>query len=425
MLEGMRGQRRRGSIYVALLGTALIVAVIGLSALSAVRVRRAGAQGTNDLAVARFCAQSAIEMGFHWIESDPAWRDNRPNGVWAADRPIGDGTFTLEGTDPDGLPLNNSEYDPLVLTGTGVKGGARYKLQVRLLPQGGALTCLEVSLHANNDLIFETATVNGNQIISANNTVTATGSNIYVDVEAVNAISGGSYWGTQTPGITPRTMPDPATVFDDYIANGTPINYSDLPTPNGYGEIVDVVISPNSNPYGTQQTNAQGIYVISCMGSNIGIERCRIVGTLVLLNAGASSAIMGEVNWQPAVSNYPALLVGGSLRVQMNGSGLLQESVAGVNYNPPGTPYLGSSDLDINDSYPSVIKGLAYISGDVLMQASPVFEGVVVVGNTLSTMSSPALDLTYQPTFRDNPPPGFGGQPVMILAPASWRQVVD
>ncbi len=425
MLEGVRSRHHRGSIYVALLCAALIVSVIGLSALSAVRVRRIGAEGTNDLAAARFCAQSAIEMGFHWIDDDPGWRDKWPNGAWAANVPIGDGTFTLEGTDPDGLPLNNSTYDPLVLTGTGVKGAARYKLQVKLLPVGGGLTCLEVSLHANNDLIFDTALVSGNQIISANNSVTATSSEIYVDVEAVNAISGGAYGGTRTVGITPRTMPDPATVFDDYIANGTAINYDDLPAPSGSAEIVAVVISPNSNPYGTQQTNPEGIYVIDCMGGDIAIQRCRIVGTLVLLNGGSSSAIMGEVNWEPAVGNYPALLVGGNMRVQMNGSGTLQEALAGVNYNPPGTPYEDVEDDDIVDTYPSVIKGLVYISGDVVTQSSPVFDGVVVVGNTLSTMSSSVLDLTYQPTFLNDPPPGFGGQPLMVLAPASWRQVVD
>jgi hypothetical protein len=425
MLEGTRRRQHRGSIYVALLCAALIVSVIGLSALTAVRVQRTGAEGTNDLAAARFYAQSAIEMGLHWIDGDPSWRDTRPNGVWAANVPIGDGTFTLEGTDPDGLPLNNNAYDPLVLTGTGVKGAARYKLQVELLPQGGGLTCLEVSLHANNDLIFESAMVNGNQIISANNTVTATSCNIFVDVEGVNAISGGTYWGARAVGITPRTMPDPVTVFDDYIANGTAINYDDLPAPFGSAEIIDVVISPNSNPYGTQQTNPQGIYVIDCKGSAIGIQRCRIVGTLVLLNGGASSAIMGEVNWEPAVANYPALLVGGNMRFQMNGGGMLQEAVVGVNYNPPGTPYEDAEDGDTVDTYPSVIRGLVYISGDVVMQTSPVFEGVVVVGNTLSTMSSPVLSLTYQPTFLNNPPPGFGGLPKMVLVPASWRQVVD
>ena len=49
-------------------------------------------------------------------------------------------------------------------------------------------------------------------------------------------------------------------------------------------------------------------------GSSITIKECRIVGTLVLLNTGASSIVGGYsnndcVNWTPAYSNLPCLLV--------------------------------------------------------------------------------------------------------------------
>jgi hypothetical protein len=68
------------------------------------------------------------------------------------------------------------------------------------------------------------------------------------------------------------------------------------------------VLNPNSNPFGSP--NADGIYVIDCGNASLVIERCRIQGTLVILNPGPNSAIEGPINWEPARAGYPSLLVG-------------------------------------------------------------------------------------------------------------------
>lgn len=125
--------RRRGSMYVAVLGVAMIVTVIGLSALMATRVERQYARGTGDFAQARLYAQSAIEMGFFWISDDPDWRTRE----WEADQPIGQGTYTLEGIDPDDDNLEAEPNNSIILIGTGVQGEARYKLQVTVVPLKG------------------------------------------------------------------------------------------------------------------------------------------------------------------------------------------------------------------------------------------------------------------------------------------------
>jgi hypothetical protein len=420
-------------MYVAVLSAALIVSVIGLSALAVVRVQRLGAEGTNDLAAARFYARSAIEMGLHWIDSDANWRTNRPNGVWAADVPTGDGTFTLEGTDPDALALDNDPADPLVLTGIGVKGKARYKLQVTLASESQGLTCLEVSLHAGNDMIFDRpTTILGAQIISANNSVTATFSTINPDVEAVNSINGGSYTGATTTGITPREMPDPATAFDSYVTNGTAIDLLSLPASmdQTIRYLRRIVLSPNSNPHGP--TNARGIYVIDCLGVSLIIEECRIVGTLVIRNGGGATGIFRPVNWNPAVANYPALMVEGNFLFKTLDAQLSEVST-GVNFNPVGTPYLGATDGVPDDVYPSIINGLVYVSGDASDNSSftrTAVNGVLLIGNTLtlnpSSNNDPIyLDLTYDQKYYNNPPPGFGLPPTIVVSPGSWQQVVD
>jgi type II secretory pathway component PulK len=127
-------RRRRGSVYVAVLAAAMIVTVIGLSALLAARVRHRGERATADFAQARVNALSAIDMGFFLIEQNPGtWRTILDQGPASplTNQSIGNGSFSLEAMDPvDGdIDLGT---DPVLLTGVGSAGQARFKLQVQL-----------------------------------------------------------------------------------------------------------------------------------------------------------------------------------------------------------------------------------------------------------------------------------------------------
>ena len=97
-----------------------------------------------------------------------------------------------------------------------------------------------------------------------------------------------------------------------------------------------------------------------------------------------------------------------------------------MNFNPPGAPYLGFSDLDQTDTYPALIKGLVYVSGTLnVANYDAILEGALVVGAELVINGGDSLSVTYDPTILSNPPPGFAGPPEMVISPASWRQVVD
>ncbi len=137
----MRNQvtsRRRGSIYVVVLGVSMTVAVIGIAALMALRIEHRTVETGRDFAQTRLYAQSAIEMGFFWIADDPNWRQNRPTkGVWVVDQPIGNGTFTLEAYDPEDDNLKTAPNNSIILIGSGMRGEARYKLQVTVVPEKG------------------------------------------------------------------------------------------------------------------------------------------------------------------------------------------------------------------------------------------------------------------------------------------------
>jgi Tfp pilus assembly protein PilX len=219
----------RGSIYITVLGAAMLVTLIGLSAMLVIQLQDRASTAVNNAAEARLYARSALEMGMYWIRSDPFWRTRKGNGVWATSIPIGGGTFSLEASDPVDGNISSGASDPVVLTGTGVKGQSRYRLQVKVETAQALGNCLEVSMHAGSDLDVDAATLNSDQIVSANHDTNGkNGALIYTDVEAVNAIKGGTYYKAIRTGITARTMPDAANVMSYYVANGTTIAYSSL-----------------------------------------------------------------------------------------------------------------------------------------------------------------------------------------------------
>ena len=116
------------------------------------------------------------------------------------------------------------------------------------------------------------------------------------------------------------------------------------------------LLSPAVNPFGS--TNASGIYVLNCGNQNLVIANSRIVGTLVLLNANNNTSVQGSMIWEPAIANYPALLVASNLSFSTTSAGL-SESTYGVNFNPPGTPYPyngGTSNNTQTDGFPSLIN---------------------------------------------------------------------
>jgi hypothetical protein len=196
------------------------------------------------------------------------------------------------------------------------------------------------------------------------------------------------------------------------------------------------ILSPSVNTlYTGAPTNAQGIYWINCQGNRLVIERSRIVGTLLVLNPGPNSCVAdGPINWAPAVTGYPALLVNADSPANANFSlratnRVLNEAELDVNYNPTGAPYdfanslCNPTDTAPNDIYPSEIRGLIVIKNDLTYQNNPVIRGQVIVGGDLSN-SSGTLDVEYQPDSLLNPPPGFWAPYSYVRRPASARKVV-
>lgn len=427
-----RGNRktRRGFVYVTVVQITAVISVIALGAIMMARTELSISSAGSDWHSARQLAMAAVENGISQINSDPDWRNNLENNrMYPSDdgMAIGLGEFRWKLIDDDG-DLSNQDNDAVRVIGFGRVRQTHYVESALLIPTGSPLACLESSLHANLSMTLRQGTISSNRKISSNDNVDASnGVMVNANVEASGDIKGNTYNGTKVSGIASKDVPDRNSVFDSYVAEGTFIDIRDLPSTFSGATIQRCLISPSSNPYGDQSTNSRGIYIVDCLGADLIIRDCRIVGTLVMLNAGAASVIEDSVNWEPAIPFYPSLLVDGSVQVNCDSTPLSESSI-GVNFNPTGTPspFLSgkgsNADSDSSDSYVSRITGLLYVSDTLrCLAGSPVFDGVIVTGGEFQLDSS-NVTLKYRDSFLQFPPRGFTTGKTVEIMPGSWRR---
>ena len=201
----------------------------------------------------RACAVSALELGRLYIKQNPTWRATVPAASWMLNKELGAAQFTLQGTDPVDGVLNDSDYDPLVLTAIATQGSASHTAQVTLVPVVKPLAALSTCLAASGPITISA----GKQIavlgapLSTNDKLKNQGT-IDGNVEAQVLNQQGTITGTLTVPGTVRPMPA-ASVFTDYISKATTVPYA--------ATMEKFVLGPGCNPFGP--TDPNGLYVIN------------------------------------------------------------------------------------------------------------------------------------------------------------------
>ena len=415
-MSAHRAKRRKcsGSVYLHVLASSVLVTVIGLAALAAVRIQTRSALRAQDCAEARNCAVSAVELGLLFVTQDPNWRDNWTNGFWLSDKHLGDATFTLEGIDPQDGDLTDSEYQPLILTGTGTKGIARHKTQVTLVAVIKPLEALNSCLHAAGTVTV----VSGKSIavsgaaLSTNTTLDNAGT-ITGDAEAGTVAQTGTITGTLTVPADPKQMPE-ATVVSDYVGRATVIPYT--------GTIDKQVLSPGSNPWGTPDPN--GMYFLDTHGQAVLIRNSRIHGTLIVDTGGNTLTLDNAVLLHPYRSDCPVLIVNGNAELKFRSGTLsLSESAQATNFNPFGASYEDVWDDDMLDEYPNEIRGLIHVTGALDLQDTARVVGVIICQGAVTCEGFNSI--THDPDLYATPPEGYTCVERMTVSPGSWKQVVD
>jgi hypothetical protein len=409
---------RPGTIYIAVLGAALIIATVSLAAIHMTRVEVDGVTSADRICRAELMAQSAIEFAMAAIKNNASWRttytDNQqnPSATWYSPSASDGFKFILH--DDDGN-LANDIRDNVTLTGLGRSAEATAAISVRLEPTNQALTSLNSS-YTSNGAIAVSDTLTTNQMVSSHQQINVSGS-INGDAWSTGSISGGSVTGTRYENQSPpRTLPDAANTLEYYLANGTAIDINSIPGQT----ISNKVIAATSNPYGA--ANSLGIYTIDCKNQQLTITDCRLECTLVItgVNAALPVVITGNIHWDPPFRNFPSLLVQGNCTMSWKSDKQLDENAEATNYNPATAPYRGFSDNDQTDKYPGQIKGLAYVSGNLTTTKETSFDGIVIVGG--ASTSTDKVTVSYNTTSRDYPPPGFSEGATMRILPGTWKR---
>lgn len=250
-LKNHGSRKRRGSLYVSVVMVGAIVSILGLSAMLVARINSQSHDGLLDSAAARLNAQAALRLGMLTIENDADWRFRHATAEWISEQPLGNGSLSLEVTDPSDNDITDAAADPVILTGTGRQGKAIHKTQITLVPLHRGYNCLASAIHSNDDVIFSDSTATCDHAASANDDIKAYNSYVNVPVEAADVVTGSYYTNTYQTGVDLRSMPTAAEVKAFYEENGTWIDRDQLP--RQFAEVVRNGNMEDSDSFWTAQ----------------------------------------------------------------------------------------------------------------------------------------------------------------------------
>jgi hypothetical protein len=234
MVTQLNKQRRSGGVYIAVLGSAMIIALLGMCALMGQRIQNRLVRSSSDIRQAQLNANTAVELALLTMKQDTNWRANNVNGNWFVNRSTGNGTCTVNVVDPVDSSLTNNPDDFVVVTGIGYAGQAEQRVKVTIDPRKDPYSCLRSAIAVGGSIGVANDTLRTNGLTTANQ-VFAASSQVYGKIEATS-IAGGTFNGTTTTVTSDKRpkMPDWTTVFQYYKDNATTLDIGSLPqtTPN-------------------------------------------------------------------------------------------------------------------------------------------------------------------------------------------------
>jgi len=412
-------------VYVLVLGTGLLLAVVGLSLLTLARLNSRTIVWANDSKEARVLAEAAVEWALTTLAADAHWRTTYTSGQETPPVALGHGALSFKLVDEIDGDLANGPTDAVRLYGLGRTGAALRIYSVELVPDGPALDVLKTVAHAGGNLTTAQTISGIRGPLSANGTLTVPApATVDGDVEAPVLSIAGTVTGVSKT-VAAKVMP-PSSVFAEYLALATDIPYASV----GSGTIQSVLLSPATNPYGS--VNPKGVYHIRVpVHSGLSIRRSRLVATL-LITLEDQATLSTSTAWlmEPPQPDAPTLLIrclGSNATVNLDGStNQLSESSAGVNFNPPGTPYpwpSGVTDSDLTDNYRPRFVGLLHVicPSTVTVSLATAFNacGTILTEGPLTVGGSSLLRTDL--SLYANPPIGYRLAGPMVPVAGSWR----
>lgn len=389
--------RRRGTVYLFVMVTVLLATLITLSAIAALGagegVERLGRQRSQAGAL----AASATELAVQAVATSLRAGAQPEAGETVPRRTVETGRLgaTVAVPDPaEGLAEFPAE---VVVTSTGLVGLARSTVATALVPREAPHDCLAYAMYAGGSISVEKG-------------------ELRTSGTAFAATAGNGLYTSLAPGAAgpPPALPPAAMILAPYARGGSTLTLS------GSRTLYRTLVSPASPP-SPAAPHALGIYVLDLKGGELTIEDCRVLGTLVVRNA-ARVLVRGSSYLAPASPGLPALIVEGDLEVDL-ASTEAREQTLGVNFNPAGAPYRGSTDSDTGDSYPVSIDGAVIVTGSIRVKTGAAVYGQVIAGGDIALEGAGIVRV--RPSFVGVRYPGLSQWPIFAVAPGQTRLDVD
>lgn len=421
-----RSRPRRGSTYLIVLFTSLIVSVVGFAAFRQLQVQENAAGMERDWNEAGVLANSAAEVALARISRDYWWREafqDQQDDQYSAELPVGRGDIRWTLEDPVDGDITDDDADPVRVVGRGRVGVSERIFSVLAWPTGQSLDVLQSALHASGDIQVNGLLDVRDGLLSTREDLEVAGAQVLADVEAKSIDDPTRIIGSINTDAGDKKMPN-AVLHSVYKSLGTEIPFGNLGPPSN-ARLENQLISPLHHPTDDRSRNANGLYWIQMPPfSVLTISNCRIEGTLLVEVSYYSLLKIGpNVVWKPARPDFPALQVYTKVDwwslIDIECDGVLRESVAGKNFNPAETPYYGHSDSDTSDEYPASMRGLIHVIRDVggkptstttiraphKIVGSIIADGKVEVSGNSILVADPALYAKPPLGYTTAPPP--------------------
>jgi hypothetical protein len=124
---------------VAVTGTAILVSLIGFTALHLSRLELRQTTGLHERSHARQLAQSSAELALAILDEDPDWRSHFTHGIENTRTPNGAGeTLRFRLLDPLDSNLANDTAQDVLVEGIGRAGDSEYRYRVTYAPGAGS-----------------------------------------------------------------------------------------------------------------------------------------------------------------------------------------------------------------------------------------------------------------------------------------------
>ncbi len=411
---------REGYLYVAVLFTSLMVAVIvaGSLALSTSKMRQENDRADRLLAIQ--LAESELQLQSTRMQASTQWRNSLANDQFSGWRELFGGSVRHRYFDSD-TSLSDDDFDNVTLTVHARVNNAEVALSIELANAKSPHSCLNYGVTSTEDLrINDSGNITSEMPIQVGDDCTSNSFALLVAPKVeysdqLTVVVRGDTGASDVVG-------PPVNLIDLYSTLGTQIDAVAIPQQSGDLVIQDVVISPTSNPYGS--TNPNGVYLLDSQGKRVVIRNCRIEGTLVVFN-NSSVLVGGAMCWNSLDPARAALISAGSVTFDAM-EAVLSEQVRSTNFNPASTPNRGGvSNTSALDTYPTSIRGVVCSLEDIYITPMVGNERLHFYGSLCARqlVVTARVSIFTELGLLSNPPLGFHDPAKMKFVARSMRRV--